>query len=87
VQDTSFYLALNAWEQPLEFRLPADQWGGPWQIVLDTSTDRPVYGLKIHEPRGVLSLIGHHFVVLQQSFDSEGRPLFGRRTGDGLGRD
>ena len=51
VQDASFYLALNAWEQPLGFRLPAKQWGGPWQVVLDTSNDRPLYKTEIVEPR------------------------------------
>jgi glycogen operon protein len=85
VQDASFYLALNAWEQPMGFRLPAKQWGGPWQVVLDTSMDRPFYKTGIVEPRSTIDLMGHHFVVLRQFFDAEGRPLFGRRTEDGPG--
>ncbi len=64
--DTSFYLALNAWEQPLEFQLPSPEWGGPWQVVLDTSEDRPTYRPELVKGGEPLRLIGHHFVVLQQ---------------------
>ena len=42
VADSSFYLAFNAWEQPLQFRLPGPKWGGPWQVVVDTSDSKPV---------------------------------------------
>jgi glycogen operon protein len=67
VADTSFYLALNAWEQPLDFKLPARRWGGPWQVVVDTSDDKPVYKPALVAAGGALPLLGHHFVVLQQS--------------------
>ena len=50
VRDDSFYLALNAWEQPLDFHLPARTWGGPWQVVADTSDDRPIYRPELAEP-------------------------------------
>ncbi len=66
VPDNSFYLALNAWEQPLGFRLPVAKWGGPWQVVVDTSDDKPVYKPALIAAGGALSLLGHHFVVLQQ---------------------
>ena len=67
VTDTSFYLALNAWEQPLGFTLPALEWGGPWQVVLDTADDRPTQRPEHHAAGATLALLGHHFVVLQQA--------------------
>jgi glycogen operon protein len=70
ITDTSFYLALNAWEQPLEFRLPSAKWGGPWQVVLDTSDDRPAYKPDLLAAEAQVPLIGHHFVVLQQVNDA-----------------
>jgi len=67
VPDASFYLALNAWEQPLGFRLPDQTWGGPWQVVLDTCDDVPAYKPAIIEASSTVPLVGHHFVVLQQT--------------------
>ncbi len=67
IPDASFYLALNAWEQPLGFRLPDQKWGGPWQVVLDTCDDRPAYRPEIIEASSTVPLVGHHFVVLQQT--------------------
>jgi len=66
VLDTSFYLALNAWEQPIEFRLPSAEWGGPWQVVLDTSDARPVYRPDLLTPGQALPLLGHHLVLLEK---------------------
>ncbi len=40
VADSSFFLAFNAWEQPLQFRLPGPKWGGPWRVVVDTSDEQ-----------------------------------------------
>jgi isoamylase len=67
IPDASFYLALNAWEQPLGFRLPDQKWGGPWHVVLDTCDDRPAYKPAIIEASSTVLLVGHHFVVLQQT--------------------
>ena len=65
VPDASFYLALNAWEQPLGFRLPGPEWGGPWQVVVDTCDDKPgVPAPSWSGPAGTVPLVGHHFVVL-----------------------
>ena len=70
VPDTSFYLALNAWEEPLVFSLPDYKWGGPWQVVVDTSDDKPVYRPELLQPESSLQLCGHHFVVLQQAIEA-----------------
>ncbi|HMK97833.1 MAG TPA: glycogen debranching protein GlgX [Acidimicrobiales bacterium] len=67
VRDTSFYLALNAWEQPLDFILPPPPWGGPWQVVVDTADERPVYRPDLVLPGAMVPLMGQHFVVLQEN--------------------
>jgi glycogen operon protein len=36
VVDDSFLLLFNAHDEPIEWTLPT-QWGGPWQVVLDTT--------------------------------------------------
>jgi glycogen operon protein len=82
VHDSSFYLAINAWEQPLSFKVPGRQWGGPWQVALDTSLAQPAYQPEIIEPRSILKLMGHHFVVLQQCRGSQDRPRSARRATD-----
>jgi glycogen operon protein len=64
--DTSFYLALNAWGQPLDFRLPSSEWGGPWQVVLDTCDERPSYRAALLKGGDVLALTGHHFIVAEE---------------------
>ena len=73
VSDTSFYLALNAWEQPLDFILPSEEWGPTWQAVLDTSDRWPIYRPELHKAGSEVPLLGHHFVVLQQTGRAEAR--------------
>jgi glycogen operon protein len=66
VADVSFYLALNAWEQPLAFRLPDQKLGGPWQVALDTADERPVHKSAFLGAGSSVPLVGHHFVVFKQ---------------------
>ncbi|WP_237572024.1 glycogen debranching protein GlgX [Mycolicibacterium lacusdiani] len=37
VVDDSFLLLFNAHHEPIDFTLPSDEFGGSWQVVLDTS--------------------------------------------------
>ena len=39
VVDDSFVLCFNAHHEPIEFRLPPEQFGQSWTIVVDTATD------------------------------------------------
>jgi glycogen operon protein len=39
--DTPFLLLINAWWEPLEFRLPADARDGAWSVVVDTESAVP----------------------------------------------
>lgn len=67
VADSSFYLAFNAWEEPLQFRLPGPKWGGPWRVVVDTSDARPVQRSGLVRASRPVQLLGHHFVMLECS--------------------
>jgi len=37
ITDNSFYILFNAYQEPLDFRLPGPEYGKAWQLVLDTS--------------------------------------------------
>jgi isoamylase len=39
--DHDFYMALNAWEESLPFRIPAAPSGRPWRRVVDTAQAAP----------------------------------------------
>jgi glycogen operon protein len=41
VSDASFYLCLNAGPGDLAFRLPGEELGSPWELVLDTAAREP----------------------------------------------
>jgi isoamylase len=65
VADSSFFLAFNAWEEPLQFRLPGPKWGGPWRVAVDTSDIRPVERRARVQAGKPVHLLGHHFVMLE----------------------
>ena len=65
VADSSFYLAFNAWEEPLQFRLPGPKWGGPWCVVVDASDKKPVNQSSLVQAGKPVQLLGHHFVMLE----------------------
>jgi isoamylase len=65
VADSSFYLAFNAWEEPLQFRLPGPEWGGPWRVVVDTADSKPVERPSLVQAGRTVQLQGHHFVMLE----------------------
>jgi len=65
VADSSFYLAFNAWDQPLQFRLPGPKWGGPWRIVVDSSNSKPAQTWSLVQAGKLVQLQGHHFVMLE----------------------
>jgi glycogen operon protein len=39
--DCDFYVAMNAWQEPLVFRIPASPSGRPWKRVVDTAAEPP----------------------------------------------
>ncbi|HEX3426797.1 MAG TPA: glycogen debranching protein GlgX [Acidimicrobiales bacterium] len=61
LRDDSFYLLLNAWDQSLDFVLPEELSGVPWQAVIDTAGP-PLGSYKAGDK---VSLLGRHVIVLQ----------------------
>jgi len=66
VVDDSFYLLFNAWDQALDFTLPTARWGRTWTTVLDTATALPAPPGPSYRARQVVSLQGHHTLLLQR---------------------
>ena len=68
VIDDSFYLALNATAEPMEFRLPDDWLAGAWSCVFDTAAERP-FGARAGETCGTaheLTLVGHSMILARR---------------------
>ena len=68
IVDDTFFLVLNAWDQEMEFTLPAARWGASWEVVLDTAG----YGVRApgtppeHRPAGaVLDISGRRLLLLR----------------------
>ncbi len=64
VRDESFYLLFNAWDQPIDFTLPADGWGRSWDLDLDSSLAVPPDEPPRYEMGAVVPVTGHHFILL-----------------------
>ncbi|MGH9123304.1 MAG: glycogen debranching protein GlgX [Acidimicrobiales bacterium] len=63
LQDDSFYLLFNAWDQPLAFVLPLELPPFHWDAVVDTAIDGQPAGS--YRPGDKVALVGRHAVVLQ----------------------
>jgi glycogen operon protein len=66
ILDSSFYLLLNAWEEPLDFTLPAARWGASWEVVLDTGRDLPPTPGTVYLTGETVNLQGRNLVLLQR---------------------
>ena len=65
VTDDSFLLLFNAHSDPIDWTLPK-QWGGSWELVIDTDmagTDREGEAL---ESPATLPVVGRSVVVLRR---------------------
>jgi glycogen operon protein len=65
VVDDSFYLCFSAHDEPIEFRVPAAEYGPAWEVVVDTL--RPDDGSAVVEAGGVVPVGPRAIVVLQQA--------------------
>jgi glycogen operon protein len=93
IVDDSFFLILNAWDQDLEFVLPAAPWSPSWEVVLDTGFEAPpAQGRMGLRPAGpVLGVGGRSVLVLQaapaaDTASAAVKPFFGRQSPAGKGR-
>ncbi|HEX9548671.1 MAG TPA: glycogen debranching protein GlgX [Acidimicrobiales bacterium] len=66
IRDDSFYLVCNAWEQPIDFTLPAVRWGRSWRVALDTAQDLPPHPGVEYKAGDTVALLGRHMVLLQR---------------------
>lgn len=67
--DRDFYMAFNAWREPLAFRIPRSPNGNPWRRVIDTGLDSPNDILELDTgpvvaPQERYPLVAHGLVVL-----------------------
>jgi glycogen operon protein len=68
VTDDCFFLIFNAYERPMEFRLPANKWSRSWTVILDTTEALPKQGAT-YLARNTVPVAGRAMVVLQASRD------------------
>jgi glycogen operon protein len=67
IRDDSFYLVYNAWEQPIDFTLPAVRWGRSWRVALDTAQDLPPHPGVEYKAGDTVALLGRHLMLLQRA--------------------
>ncbi|HEX4661607.1 MAG TPA: glycogen debranching enzyme, partial [Streptosporangiaceae bacterium] len=65
VTDDSFLLLFNAHSEPIEWTLPK-QWGGTWELVIDTGTAAPDREGGTLESPVSLPVAGRSVVVLRR---------------------
>jgi glycogen operon protein len=67
--DRDFYIACNAWEEPLPFRIPRSPGGKPWRRAIDTALPSPMDIVGLDEgptapAEATYQVKGHSMVVL-----------------------
>ncbi len=62
IVDDSFLLLLNAWENDLDFTLPAAQWAASWELELDTGAGRRAPAAA--SPAGTLLDVGGRSLIV-----------------------
>jgi glycogen operon protein len=66
ISDDSFFLLFNAWEQTIDFTLPAATWGGSWTVLLDTSTNVRSPSGASYQAGSTAPLLGRHFLLMKR---------------------
>ena len=64
VVDDSFYLLYNAHHEPLPFRIPKEEWGKQWRVVLDTQKPLPEEEEQLYRPGDEVSVEARSIKVL-----------------------
>jgi glycogen operon protein len=68
IVDSSFYLIINAWEQEVDFILPASRWSALWEFVLDTADlgpSNPSAPVVRRPAAAVMRMTGRRLVLLE----------------------
>jgi glycogen operon protein len=66
VQSDSFFLMFNAHYEPIEFTIPAEEWGREWSTVIDTAIGGPVQPGR-SKPGDRLRMLDRSFILLRRS--------------------
>jgi len=66
IRDDSFYLLFNAWDQPIDFNIPAEMAGRAWDVILDSAlpTGKPPTA-ETYVADDSLPMKGRHMLLLQ----------------------
>ncbi|MDO8433011.1 MAG: glycogen debranching protein GlgX [Candidatus Binatus sp.] len=64
--DDSFFLIFNAYQEPMEFRLPARSFGNRWVVILDTTQPTMSESKRIHSGGEEVHAAGHSTVILRR---------------------
>jgi len=66
VIDDTFLILFNAWQDPIDFTLPAVSFGRRWAHELSTADPDVEPGAEVHAARGVVPVEGRSLVVLRR---------------------
>lgn len=66
--DDSFYIMFNASHIPIDYKLPPENYGANWKMVLDTSKDLLNELAENLQEKGTIKVEGRSIVVLQHPF-------------------
>jgi glycogen operon protein len=64
IVDDSFFLAFNAWDEPLDFALPPKDWAAEWVLEVDTDVDGETES-QTFEAGGTVKVGGRSVVLLR----------------------
>ena len=67
VRSDSFLMLFNAHHEPIDFVVPAEEWGLEWRVALDTSQVVPQPDPTPYKPGDRIPVIDHGFVLLQRT--------------------
>ena len=62
----SFFLLFNAHWEPIEFTIPAEQWGREWSTVIDTAIAGRVQPTR-SKPGDRLKMLDRSFILLRRT--------------------
>jgi glycogen operon protein len=69
--DDSFYLIFNAYHDAIEFVLPSEKYGGPWEVILDTCDSSFKKQVTTYESGASVNVSGFSVMVLMHPEKSE----------------
>lgn len=70
ILDDDFYVIFNAFQDPLEFKLPPQKYGKAWTKIIDTNSDE-IGESESHQPETQIKVAGRSIVVLCNPLESK----------------